>query len=408
MGRPRGPHPRVHAHESSRYGQQFAEYHREVTRSGTRRRTKAEIQVAAHFAMLVDTLPLLAWARDYPPVGAITTHAPQPRSAYLDAAKRELKAERAISVFTRHKGELIEQRTSTLLQAAQDEFELYQEVVLPTLQNFERLDWTTNLVVFQEVFAANRFPAVAIDLDVDQNPTTAELLVLMVYPAPEDVIWPEEFDLTAAGGLTVKRRGKADTRALYKQVLFCHLLACGKQALQSQPELTSARVIAVRDTNADRLGDLPVVGELRLDRDELDQCIAQGGWEDKWNEAFATWSTNQGNIPPDQALDFALLLADVNLQLTDEFRNLKPLMDHLQGKQTKRGDLSTDGTLSEAFPGEKIPLLEEQRSFDGLAMIAPEDTDLEFGGLDFWLVVADTVDLWRDSLDGSTQQTDDG
>ncbi len=371
-----------------RYADRFDAYEPTAANPQSTRRSREEIRLASIYALMADAAPMVAWARTYAPLTA------PPASAVGDGelrrlAEQQLKQEGRLTWTTRHKAELIQRRTDALQQDFLHRMAVHEHTVLPTVEKFRQLDWTTNIVVFQEVFADNGLAAVAFDLN------DAHLDVLMTYPEAERIIWPEKFEYRESTVLGVRKRTKKELRNEYKLVMFQHMCATAKEALQTQPALESVRVMAVKEANGVRLADLEVLGDVTLERKHIEMLSVAGEWTAQWDNVLDTWDRSDGMVPHDPAFQFELDLLSTVDQLGSERTRLDSVLGLLKGVQSKKTEeLLTLGRLAEVFDHPLLALVDDEGSFEDLAVIEV-DEHFDAGSADFWVHVADTVSLWE-------------
>lgn len=96
-----------------------------------------------------------------------------------------------------------------------------------------------------------------------------ELVVL----SPSEELLPERMPATTpAGNLTLKKITKADRAALYKAMVFGHVVATVREAIAVAPGIRVARVVALRSSGRDAYGRprIDVILAVRFDRKALD------------------------------------------------------------------------------------------------------------------------------------------
>ena len=295
-----------------------------VNRQLAAARAADKAQQAIHLADALEAITNLhreRFAQARPPV------APKPPELETGEIHRRhaREAKKATSIFARQARKQALAEATTAAEAEIATLKAAQRQQLAAAQEALNADWEalvgndpdTVMATLAAAFEDNEAAAAAVGVAGD------EVTLLVVVPA-ESAVPERRPGVTAAGNLSLKKMTKSDTADFYKLLVCGHTVVTVKEAFAVAPELRSARIVAVRQADADAYGRRrpEVLLAARFER----QALAGIRWEQAdavqvVNDAstelvFHTKGATQALVPVDPTTepDLAGVLAAVDFE----------------------------------------------------------------------------------------------
>jgi hypothetical protein len=187
------------------------------------------------------------------------------------------------------------------------------------------------LEVLEEAFEDNELPAAALDYTGDH------VFLLVSVPAPDSLVPEHKVDQTAAGNLTVKKRTKTESNAMYLAILASAMAATAKEAFAVAPSAQKGTVVGVRKDDASQeiaplylaemdRGDLTRLGP---GIDDIGQFLIESTRSSTWWAAHASFGRSLSTPRPVWATYLNASLPDLAF--------VSPKDQRESGRQTQDG-----------------------------------------------------------------------
>ena len=369
---------------------EYAAYMDALRSAGVQRRNRFEIHAASVNAYLNDMATLVAWASPFKAVHRPEVPPLPPQSVHLEATKERLKANGRYRWYRPGSERVLEQEAGDALDELRSARAETEDRLRESFDLFRKVDPYMNLLVIQAVFSDNLLPAAPVDLD------DTSLLVFMTFGDADRLIWPEKFDLSDSGLPAVAKLSDSEKNIRHLRVLLRCMTATAKEALASQPALSSVRVVALDEDSNEPLHLRPVYGDATFSRDLLKVVSPRRRWETPWNDLVNTWLQNGGVY--DERLEqlFVAFVTGYGEQLLEAERHLySEVLGQIAFRQEGRKDkLKSIGLLGDFFPPEVLKSLDANEMAEDGAFLTAQSPD-DVSDYEFWLDAYELRKEWR-------------
>ena len=415
---------------------EYAAYMGAMRSAGVQRRNRYEIWAAGLNAYLNDMATLVAWASPFQPVSRPKVPPVPPLDVQREVAKQRLKEEGLYQWYRPGSATLVDEQAKASIAELKSSRAQAEEELTEAYGLFESVDPYMTLLVIQAVYSDNLLPAAPVDpistflhfyisaadngsrrlpsapggsistflyfggprllpaapVDIDGS----DLLVFMTFGDADRLIWPERFELLDSGLPGVSKMSDTEKNIRHLRVLLRCMTATAKEALATQPALSSVRIVALDEHSNEPLHLRPVYGDATFTRDILKLLSPRGGWETPWNNLVNTWLQTGGSY--DEGLEqlFITFVTNYNDDLLEaETRLYSEALGQIAFSQEGRKDeLKAFGKLGDFFPSEVLETLEvSEIAEDGAYLEAQSPADVS--DYEFWLDALELRKAWR-------------
>ncbi len=369
---------------------EYAAYMGAMRSAGVQRRNRYEIWAAGLNAYLNDMATLVAWASPFQPVSRPKVPPVPPLDVQREVAKQRLKEEGLYQWYRPGSATLVDEQAKASIAELKSSRAQAEEELTEAYGLFESVDPYMTLLVIQAVYSDNLLPAAPVDID------GSDLLVFMTFGDADRLIWPERFELLDSGLPGVSKMSDTEKNIRHLRVLLRCMTATAKEALATQPALSSVRIVALDEHSNEPLHLRPVYGDATFTRDILKLLSPRGGWETPWNNLVNTWLQTGGSY--DEGLEqlFITFVTNYNDDLLEaETRLYSEALGQIAFSQEGRKDeLKAFGKLGDFFPSEVLETLEvSEIAEDGAYLEAQSPADVS--DYEFWLDALELRKAWR-------------
>jgi hypothetical protein len=374
---------------------EYAAYMGAMRSAGVQRRNRYEIWAAGLNAYLNDMATLVAWASPFQPVSRPKVPPVPPLDVQREVTKQRLKEGGLYRWYRPGSATLVDEQAKASIAELKSSRAQAEEELTEAYGLFESMDPYMNLLVIQAVYSDNLLPAAPVDMD------GSDLLVFMTFGDADRVIWPEKFELLDSGLPGVSKMSDTEKNIRHLRVLLRCMTATAKEALATQPGLSSVRILALDEHSNEPLHLRPVYGDATFNRDVLKLVSPQGGWETPWNNLVNTWLQTGGAY--DEGLEqlFIDFVTSYNDELLEAEGHLySEVLDLIAFSEPGRKDeLRTFARLGDFFPPEVLESLAvNEIAEDGAYLEAQSPADvLDY---EFWLDTLELRKAWRTEAAG--------
>ena len=369
---------------------EYAAYMGAMRSAGVQRRNRYEIWAAGLNAYLNDMATLVAWASPFQPVSQPGVPPIPPQDVQRETTRQRLKEEGLYKWYRLGSAALVEEQANAASVELQSARIRTEEQLAEAFDLFESVDPYMTLLVIQAVYSDNLLPAAPVDID------GTDLLVFMTFGDADRLIWPEKFEVLDSGLPSVSKMSESEKNIRHLRVLLRCMTATAKEALATQPALSSVRVVALDEHSDEPLHLRPVYGDATFTRDVLELVSPRGGWETPWNNLVNTWLQTGGAY--DEGLE-QLFIAFV----TSYSGKLREAEEHLYSEvlrqiafrqEGRKDELRAFGKLGDFFPPEVLETLDvNEMAEDGAYVEAQSPADVS--DYEFWLDALELRKAWR-------------
>jgi hypothetical protein len=381
---------------------EYDDYMSAMRSAGVQRRNQQEIWTAALTAYLNEMATLVAWASPFEAASRPEVPLIPPRDIQREVTKQRLREDGLYRWYRSGSATLLTERTEADLVELSASRTRVENQLDEAYALFEAVDPYMNLLVIQAAYLDNLLPAAPVDID------GTDLLVFMTFCDADRIIWPEKFRLLDSGLPGVSKLSDSEKNARHFRVLKRCMAATAKEALATQPVLSSVRVVALDEHGDKPLHERPVYGDAIFTRDNLKFLSPPSGWEDAWNDLVNTWRLTDGayvELLEEQFMTFFNRCNDDLLE-AEEVLQSEVLEQMVFRQEGRKGELRTVCNLGDLFSVDVLETLDVSEMAEDGSYFEPQ-SPADVSDYEFWLEALELRKVWRTATVAPSKSSDE-
>ena len=381
---------------------EYDDYMSAMRSAGVQRRNKHEIWTAALNAYLNEMATLVAWASPFEAASRPEVPPIPPRDIQREVTKKRLREDGSYRWYRSGSATLLTERTEADLVELSASRTRVEDQLDEAYTLFEAVDPYMNLLVIQAAYLDNLLPAAPVDID------GTDLLVFMTFSDADRIIWPEKFRLLDSGLPGISKLSDSEKNARHVRVLKRCMAATAKEALATQPALSSVRVVALEELSDKPLHERPVYGDATFTRQDLAFLSPPSGWEDAWNDLVNTWRLADGaylELLEEQFMTFFNRCND-DLLDAEEVLQAEVMEQMVFRKEGRKGELRTVCNLGDLFSVGVLEALDVSEMAEDGSYFEPQ-SPADLSNYEFWIDALELRMEWRTATVAPSKSRDE-